>query len=84
MKEKNEKLLQYIKSIKISGNNVNFIPINDYLLQKWLIAGYNKLELYKKIKYHFWDYEIKKRYATPQLLFRINKYLSDEDKTIIR
>lgn len=78
LKEKDNKLKKYIKSIKNFGNNIEFIPINDYLLNKWISKGYNKLELYKKIKYHFWDYKTKKRYATYQLLERINKILKDD------
>ncbi len=76
--EKNRKLKFYLSTIKEFGNNLDFIPINDYILKRWLEFGKNKKELYKNIGYHFWDYETEKRYATSRLLIRINELLQDD------
>ncbi|MFH1511389.1 MAG: carbamoyltransferase N-terminal domain-containing protein [Candidatus Woesearchaeota archaeon] len=75
--KKNLKLRAYVSSVHKFGNQAEYVPINDYLLDKWIAKGYNKSELYRKAGYHFWDYKSRKRIPTPRMLIQINKLLRD-------
>ena len=78
LKIKNKKLKNYINSINKFGNQVKFIPINDYVLNEWIASGRGKTQLYKQIGYHFWDYETKKRYVTTPMLRKVDNLLKNE------